>query len=136
MKTTILSTLIVIAALLTGCANLSDGQRASPITASELAAYNGTKITLIKNPAHRPGFELASAELQAMIDGEIDRELFVQIINRLPVKELHGEMGDLIIENASIILKGQILATPLEKLENLRPYVIAIHSGIERGLGH
>jgi hypothetical protein len=137
MKTKILSIVLTLAAIigLTGCASTKPQTRARLVTVAQLAAFDGTKLTLIHHPEYRAGFELAAQELRTMEEGNIDALLLVEIINRLPVKELRGQTGALIVENASIILTSEIGATPLEKLNDLKPYVSAIRQGIERGLG-
>lgn len=121
-----------------GCANLSQSQQSRLTTAATTAAYIGTAEVVRKHPEYRAGFELAVSELKALENGKIDTLKLIEIINRLPVKELHSEGAmnrtSMIITAATILVVDEIGATPIEELNDLKPVVMAIRSGIERGL--
>lgn len=121
---------------LTGCTHLKDPNTGPKIqSAVYVAAYVGTSEALRAHPEWRGGFELASKELAILEAGKIDVLKLVEIVKRLPVKELKGDRARIIIDAATILLVDQIGATPLEKLEDLKPIVTAIRRGIARGLG-
>lgn len=135
---TILPALLIAATLsfTVGCANLGDGKTAPQLQSAALvAAYVGTAETLRAHPEYRTGFELAASELRVLEEGNIDAIKLMNIVNRLPVKELKSDRATIIITAATILLTDQIGATPIEKLNDLKPVVSAIRQGIERGLG-
>lgn len=121
--------------LITGCANLSQTQQSRIQTGVKLAAYVGTAETLRAHPEYRKGFEVALVELKALEAGPIDVIKLLEIVNRLPVKELKSDRAQMIITAGTILLTDEIGATPLEKLNDLRPVISAIREGVERGLG-
>lgn len=120
--------------ILTGCANLSQSQQSRLQSAATLAAYVGTVEVLREHPEHRPGFVFAVEELTLLESGSVDAFKLMEIVNRLPVKELRSEHVSMIIGAATILLTDQIGTTPLEKLDDLKPVIAAIRSGIEHGL--
>jgi hypothetical protein len=105
-------------------------------TSATLAAYVGTVETLRQHPEYRVGFDLASKELKALETGNVDAIALMEIVNRLPVKELKSSRAQMIITAATIILSDELGATPIEKLNDLKPVVAAIREGIERGLAN
>jgi hypothetical protein len=120
--------------ILLGCASMSQSQKSRLQTAATLAAYVGTVETLRAHPEYRIGFETAVIELKALEEGKIDTIKLMEIVNRLPVKELKSERATMIIGVATILLQDQLGTTPIEKLDDLKPVVAAIRAGIERGL--
>jgi hypothetical protein len=118
----------------TGCASMSQTQSQRLSTAATIAAYVGTTEVLRRHPEYRTGFELAAGELKALEEGNVDALKLMQIVNRLPVKELKGDRASMIITTATILLTDEIGTTPIEKLNDLKPIVKAIRTGIERGL--
>lgn len=135
MKKTTTSILVAIAIVaFTGCASMSPQTQSRIQTGATIAAYVGTSETLRAHPEYRKGFEIAVAELKVLEIGPIDTVKLLEIVNRLPVKELKSDRAQMIITVATIVLADEIGATPLEKLNDLKPVVTAIRSGIERGL--
>lgn len=118
----------------TGCSTLN-GQSPQLKSAALVAAYVGTAETLRAHPEYRAGFELAARELRVLEDGNVDALKLMEIVQRLPVKELKSDRATIIITAATILLTDQIGATPIEKLNDLKPVVSAIRQGIEQGLG-
>lgn len=127
---------IALCALFTGCASMSPQTKSRVNTSATLAAYVGTVETLRKHPEYRAGFELAAQQLRAMETGPVDTIVLLEIVNRLPVKELKSDRAQMIITAATIVLADEVGATPLEKLDDLKPVVAAIRQGIERGLAN
>jgi hypothetical protein len=133
-----LSILILGAAFivwLTGCASMSPQTKSRVQTGATLAAYVGTTEVLRAHPEYRIGFEVAVSELKALETGDVDAIKLMEIVNRLPVKELKSDRAQMIITAATIVLNDEVGSTPLEKLNDLKPVVAAIRQGIERGLG-
>lgn len=124
--------------MFSGCASMSPEQKArvqSRVqTGATLAAYVGTVETLRARPEYRVGFELAVDQLRLLETGPMDTIKLLEIVNRLPVKELKSDRAQMIISAATIVLNDEIGSTPLEKLNDLKPIVTAIREGIERGL--
>jgi hypothetical protein len=119
---------------LVGCSTMSGSQKARVHTGITVAAYVGTVEALRPHPEYRIGFETAALELKALEDGKIDTIKLLEIVNRLPVKELKSDRAQMIISAATIVLADEIGSTPIEQLDNLKPVVSAIREGIERGL--
>lgn len=119
---------------LAACSTMSPQTESRIRTSATIAAYIGTVETLRKHPEYRVGFETAAAELRVLEDGKIDTIKLLEIVNRLPVKELKSDRAQMIITAATIVLADEIGATPIEKLDDLKPVVGAIREGIERGL--
>jgi hypothetical protein len=134
---TIIATIALTAFLLTGCASLQNPQTQSRIqTGVKLAAYVGTVETLRQHPEYRAGFELALEQLKAMESGPIDTIALLDIVNRLPVKELRSDRAQMIITAGTILLNDEIGSLPLEKLNDLKPVIASIREGVERGLAN
>lgn len=131
------STLLVS---LVGCAstpkfaNLTPTTQANIVSTAEVAAYGGTRAVLLKNPEYRKGFEQALGELKLMEAGNVDALVLVDIIKRLPVKELRGDTAAIVIDTATIFIVGRIGATPIEQINDLKPVVSALIRGIELAL--
>jgi hypothetical protein len=130
--------LAICATLLTGCAYLKANPQATTriATGVSVAAYVGTTETLRDHPEYRSGFQLAVTDLKILESGPVDTIKLLEIVNRLPVKELKSSRANMIITAATIILNDEIGATPLEKLDDLKPVITAIRQGIERGLNN
>lgn len=103
-----------------------------------VASAIGTSIALQEHPEWRPGFELALNDLKILETQPADMVTLMAIITRLPVKELRSSQATLIIEGAIILLSDQFGTTEVagvdDKVKDIRPYIIAIRRGIERGL--
>lgn len=119
---------------LAACSTMSPQTQSRVRTGVTVAAYVGTIEALRSHPEYRLGFETAVAELKVLEDGQIDTVKLLEIVNRLPVKELKSDRAQMIITAATIVLADEIGATPIEKLNDLKPVVSAIREGIERGL--
>lgn len=129
-------TILLIATLVmfTGCASLTPNQNARIASTAHVAAYIGTTEALRAHPEWRPGFVLAAQELKYLEDGPVDVLKLMEIVRRLPVKELKSDRAALYITAGTILLTDQIGTTPIEHIENLKPVISAIRQGIERGL--
>ena len=143
MKTFI--TLFLVLALLSGCATssgqndgLTDAKVKKIATIVELASYNGTYLFLENNPNDAKIFKEVAKNLDILLEDEITLDKFLLIVKDLPIKELQSKEGRLIVEN-SIILFGVfqndlIKLDQLEQVKKLKPVILALKHGIERGL--
>lgn len=134
MKTHV-SLAILALLLMAGCATTDTNIRRWERTA-EVVAYVGTVKALESNPEWRPGFEEAARDLALLEQDEIDTIAVLEIIRRLPVKELRSDDAALYIEDGIIVLSDHFGAIPLDKLESQRPVIAAVRRGIERGLNY
>lgn len=119
---------------LTGCASLSPQGQARLANSANFAAYAGTVETLKYLPTKRSGFERAVADLKRLESGPIDIVALTEIVQRLDVKELKSTEAKIIISGVQLAVVTELGTTPLDKVQNLKPIVTAIRSGIERGL--
>lgn len=114
-------------------------QRAQRLaTLAELAAYDGTVLTLQSKPEYRAAFNSARVALAAFNQStNVNAESFAQIFAALPVKELGGKNGSLIVGNVMVLYDS--FARENIRLNNdsalwLRPIALAVERGLARGL--
>jgi len=160
-KTTAMLTVVAIAAAViftgTGCRTVTSTDPiygtnvvtrvpdvALMCTTAQSAAYLGSVIYLnglgSKNfPAHpeaRPQFELARTSLRALIaGGSFDGAQLTAALQGLPIQELQGAQGSLIVGEAVILWDqyGQQLAR-LDKAQIFATYVLPVAKSILDGL--
>lgn len=135
MKKQIL-TLIALGSLLftAGCA--STGK--TPVDyapAVKQAAQEGTILALSEHPEWREHFLTAADELNIIaLAPTINFQTVIDIVNRLPVKELKSKDAKLAISGARIVLAFVQVEVPLDKVEKYRPIVVALRDGLQNGL--
>jgi len=135
MKT--LAALTLSVALLTGCQTPPSGVNVARIASiANTAAYMGSALWLVDHPSDRPTFLLVKATLDGLIqDGQYDPLLFRDALAKLPVKELKGEKGAILIDASVLIfdLAFQEYATT-DQATWLKPIMVAVRDGLQRGL--
>jgi len=106
-------------------------------TVAEMAAFTGTSIRLQAHPDEQARF-MAVREMLRLLGGatNVNPAAFSAALKQLPVKELQGPSGELIIGSA-IILYDAFAREHVNLDANiwLRPIVEATERGITRGLG-
>lgn len=105
-------------------------------TVAELAAFTGTTVWLRDHPQDRQYFEASRATLDLLLgSSNITPETFSQALFGLPVKELQGESGALIV-GSSLILYDAFVREHVNMDANvyLRPVVQGVRNGLDRGL--
>lgn len=131
--------LVPAALLLTGCTSLPTNPDGTvrPNKKIEGITYIGTTKVLQRHPEYRAGFLLAASELTVIEAAEtIDFATVLEIVSRLPVKELEGEDAMIYITGVTILLEDYAgLQVDLSKTPQLRSAVSGLRRGIERGLG-
>lgn len=138
VKMVLLSLLPVF--LLTGCASPMFSKTATPQEKSAhiqqlttAAASIGTSLTLQANPAYRPAFELAYADLNALVTQKtVTGETLRSILDTLHVKELKDQRATIAIEGATFLYDS--LVGSKVNIES-QPYVEAAATGIRDGIG-
>lgn len=130
-----ITALIVVA----GCATWSDTQKKTTAAIAQIAAKDATYFTLEENPKLRGGFEKAYADLSTLANAEkIELPVLLEIVHRLPVKELKGRNAQVIISDVQIVVQtfapnnGQILSQ--ENYANPRIVVQALRDGVRMGI--
>lgn len=130
------STIAIIS--LVGCAGVPTERKISRMaTLAELAAFTGASIDLADNPAHRPYFEASRAALDGLVRSEnYDPTAFAAALSGLPVKELKGEKGSLVV-GAAVILWEEYAAevVNLDRSTYVKPVIAAVAKGLARALG-
>lgn len=105
-------------------------------TVAELAAFTGTSLRLQSHPQDRPLFEASLAALDVLVsDQNYDPAALQGALQKLPIKELQGEQGALILGAALILYDSY--ARDVVKLDRsiyVLPVINAVRSGISRGL--
>ena len=138
IKTQLMSLLLVLG-LAAGCATLTDSDKISRMTTvAALAAYTGASIDLVDNPDHKATYEATVALLSMLLDTQdYDPIKFAEAIRQLPVKELKGDKGVIII-GAAIILWDQYAreVTHLDRATYIAPVIRGVTDGLRRALGH
>jgi len=129
----------VAAFALAGCVTGPNGNQV-PDTAriaavSREAASLGTFEALKANPGWKAQFELARVELLTLVAGDtITAAQLVDVLGRLPVKQLQGDTARIAISAAKILIAGAGWSVvPAEKLNQIRPIALAIAEGIQQG---
>lgn len=135
--------IIALAAIAISCTTVTqpDGTTTSKpdieriaLVAKEAAAF-GTEEALKVHPEWLPRFQLARGELVGLAAGPtITAAQLLDIMARLPVKELQSNAARLSITSARIIIAGAGWSVvPEERLKQVAPIAIAIAQGIEAG---
>lgn len=106
---------------------------------AELAAFNGTTIYLMDHPEKATIFHKVYADLTLLLDEETPSlEKFRLIVKSLPVKELQSEKGQLIVDNAVILISAYnqdvIGLDQLEQAKKLKPLISGLQSGLGKAL--
>ena len=134
---------LVLAAALaipTGCTTTSDGRKVpDPIVLTAIAqdaAYVGTTITLQTNPQYRPAFDQARLALEGLVAAGSGSPSDLQdVLSRLPVKQLQGTNGAIVVQQAVVILNAaRAELAKLDKAQVYSGYVQPIAQGLLAGL--
>lgn len=130
-------TLILATSLLVGCATTSKDQKLQQVvTAVQLASYTGTTIYLQKHPEQKNAFVLSRDILNSFIkDGKYDPASLHKALEGLPIKELKGENGAIIITSAQILYESYVSGlTDLDKTPALKAIMTAVRDGFDKSL--
>jgi hypothetical protein len=125
---------IGLAAFCCGCKTTTSQQQIA--TASALAyeaAYVGTALDLSAHPEHRKGFELGLVALSGLLKSTnyTSAEL-VAALNKLPLKELQGENGAIVI--GAIVSVFDLARNLWIDTADQPAWVAAVGGSIERGI--
>lgn len=132
MKTPFVLALII--GLFAGCGTTPESVHRFSI-ATQIVVKDGTFLFLANNPSHRPAFEMAVRELEVIEAAPaLDFALVVQVFSRLPLQEISNPTTRLLISDAGLLLTYYNVSVPLDKVESLRPVVVAIRKGLQDGL--
>jgi hypothetical protein len=135
MKT--ISIILLLACLsLVGCSTVPPNQTAQLAGIAEVAAFTGTAYYLADHPEKAPLFEAAKQALDGLInDGNSDPAAFSKALSALPIKELKGDKG-VIVVGAAVILWDTYASqvTTLDQKQKVMPVVIAVRNGLARAL--
>jgi hypothetical protein len=127
--------LVCIISLFAGCASTGSRQPIDYAPAVKQAAKEGTNLVVAEHPDWRQHFLDASDELNIIANApNINFQTVIDIVNRLPVKELKSKDAKLAISGARIVLSFVQVEVPLDKVEKYRPIVVALRDGIQEGL--
>ena len=126
-------------ALNTGCSVFkatepTGAQRVERVAAiAELAAYTGTALRLVDHPEDRAKFQAASDALAATTTG--DSAALQRVLATLPVKELKGEKGAVIIGAAVLLYETELKRlTTIDQTSLAGAVSKSVRSGIARAL--
>ncbi len=141
-RASVLALCLLPLALLTGCASIgsnpaADAQRIQRVsTIAELAAFTGTEYWLKDHPQDRPYFALSLAALDSLLkDRNYDPQALSEALASLPIKQLQGEQGTLIVSAATILYDAYAAeAVNLDKAIYIAPVIAAIRNGLFRAL--
>ena len=140
--------IIGLAALLagiTGCSTTPTGQKVPDVKAmsavAQSAAAIGSMVWLEHNPGDRATFEQVRTGLRILIaSGTFQASDLTTLLRQLPIKELKGDSGTLIVGTAVTLwdVYGRQL-TDLDKAQVFATYVLpvaqAILAGLDQGMG-
>ena len=126
-------------AVFTGCKTTSGGGRVTPDrvgVVAEVAAYTGATVWLAKHPEDAPKFELARTAIGTLLSStNVTPADLTRALQGLPIKELRGDQGALIVGNALILYDVMLRdSVNLDANEYLRPVISGIYGGLNRAL--
>lgn len=125
---------------LTGCSIFrpatepTAAQRIERVSAiAELAAYTGTAVRLVDHPEDRAKFQAAADALGAASAG--DSTALQRVLSTLPVKELKGDKGAIIIGAAVLLYETELKRlTTIDQTSLVGAVSASIRAGITRAL--
>jgi hypothetical protein len=127
----------LILATATGCRTAPPQQATQRMAAiAELAAYTGAGLDLVDHPQRRIYYEASVAALDGMLkDRNYSPAAFAAALQKLPVRELRGEKGALIV-GAAVLLWDQYAAeiVNLDQEQTVKPVVVSVRNGLARAL--
>lgn len=128
--------LVFLCSLLAGCATTTSNTERWAVVA-KIAARRGTTETLRRHPEYRPAFEAALAGVDALLltPGPVSREALLKELQKLPVKELHGEEGALLFADAFDLFDAVLGdRVALRDGTMIRTIAVALAGGVRDGL--
>ena len=135
LSRTLIPLLIVALSLpsLTGCAMLKKNVTPETLQLTlQTVAQTGASVRLANHPEDAPRFALAVGALNLLLaDGQFSAADLQAALATLPVNELKGDTGTLIIDAAVVVYQ---LATGGKSPIESAPYVVAAATGIRDGL--
>jgi hypothetical protein len=125
-----------------GCASVgsnpaADAQRIQRLsTIAELAAFTGSQYWLHDHPQDRQYFAVSLAALDSLLkDRNYDPQALTAALSSLPVRQLQGDKGALIVSAATILYDGYASeVVNLDKATYIAPVIAAIRNGLFRAL--
>lgn len=132
----IIASLALVALLITGCAtNSTVDWRSDIATTANLAAYVGASVDLQDNPERRPAWVAAEVLLGSIIkDDDYTPSQLVAALEGLPVKELRGGKGTLVVGSAVILWTRLAARIDIDRTELVKVVVPAVRAGIQQAL--
>lgn len=123
----------------TNTLEISESRMRQVALVAELAAFNGTTIYLMDHPEKEQIFLKVYADLTLLLNEQTPSlEKFRLIVKSLPVKELQSEKGQLIVDNAVILISAYnqdvIGLDQLEQAKKLKPLISGLQSGLGKAL--
>lgn len=130
---------LLLCALLCSCSIFkapteTGAQRIERIGAvAELAAYTGTALRLVDHPEDRAKFQAAADALAGVTAG--DTAALQRVLASLPVKELKGEKGAIIVGAAILLYETELKRlTQIDQASAVAVVSKKVRDGIARAL--
>lgn len=127
---------IAVVVMLTGCKTPP-----SPVTIAHIAtsvkivSKDATFLYLQSHPGDRAKFQQAHDTLAIIETAEaIDFSTVLKIVQTFPIRELKNPTTIILIQDGEILLTDLGATIPLDRVNDLRPIVVALREGIEMGL--
>lgn len=130
------ASLCLLSALLAfspGCATLTPEQKADNMASiANIAAYTGASLDLIQNPEHRLAYEAVVAGIDLLLrENDYSPGKFVALMQQLPVKELAGPKGLIIVTSAVMLWDNYARQTVnLDRSVYVAPVMRAVRAGL------
>lgn len=123
--------------IFTGCKTGGTGadiERIARVTKE--AATIGTEQLLVRHPEWQAQFQIAHDDLVTLENSDtVSLARVLEIINRLPIKELSGRDAKLAVQGARLLISAiDVPEVDAQRLAQIRPIVKALREGIEAGL--
>lgn len=140
MKTIAVILFAIVLLIPTGCTTTADGRRVPDVVLisaiAQSAASTGTILYLKSHPLDRPKFELARLSLRGLIAAGNGSPADLQAaLSSLPISQLSGENGSVIVANAVVILDAaQKKIAELDRAQVWSGFVLPVAQGLLAGL--
>ena len=124
--------------VLSGCVtNPTTGQNEPDIqriaAVAKEATMFGVSEALVEHPSWMSSFQVAKTQLDMLANANsITASELLDILNQLPIKELQSKNARIAISSARILIAGAGWSViDAERLNQLRPVIVAISGGME-----
>lgn len=134
----ILLPLLLLLSLSPGCKTVSNETVINDIAAiANVATFTGVSIDLRNNPTHLAYYRAAREALTTLIEsGNVSPSQLAAALQQLPIKELSGDDGTLIIGAAVTLYTRAMTRVDIDQSLLAKEIAVAVRDGINQVVGN